>query len=79
LNADVTVRCEAAGRHPSDLRRSVLLLGSLSPWTGLGRLAELVEAMSTIGFEEIVVFWPWNDDERAVFEHDSSGVSTLAR
>ena len=78
LNADVTVSCDAAGRDPSDLRRSVLLLGSLSPWTRLGRLAELVEAMSAIGFEEIVVFWPWNDDERAVFEHDASHVSTLA-
>lgn len=78
LNADVSVRCEVAGRDPSDLRRSVLLLGSLSPWTGTGRLAQLVEAMSAIGFEEIVVFWPWNDDERAVFEHDSSQVSTLA-
>jgi alkanesulfonate monooxygenase SsuD/methylene tetrahydromethanopterin reductase-like flavin-dependent oxidoreductase (luciferase family) len=77
LNADVSVRCEAAGRDPSELRRSVLLLASLSPWSRAGRLAELVEVMSTIGFEEIIVFWPWNDDERAVFEHDSTGISTL--
>jgi alkanesulfonate monooxygenase SsuD/methylene tetrahydromethanopterin reductase-like flavin-dependent oxidoreductase (luciferase family) len=78
LNADVSVRCEAAGRGPSELRRSVLLLASLSPWTRVGRLAELVEVLSTIGFEEIVVFWPWNDDERAVFEQDSSRIATLA-
>ena len=78
LNADVSVRCAAAGRDPSDLHRSVLLLGSLSPWTGIGRLAELVETMSAIGFEEVVVFWPWNDDEYAVFEHDSSQISALA-
>lgn len=79
LNADVSVRCEAAGRQPTDLRRSVLLLGSLSPWTSVGRLAELVEVMSRIGFEEIVVFWPWNDDERSVFEHQSSQLSMLAQ
>jgi alkanesulfonate monooxygenase SsuD/methylene tetrahydromethanopterin reductase-like flavin-dependent oxidoreductase (luciferase family) len=78
LNADVSVRCAAAGREPSELRRSVLLLGFLSPWSRVGRLAELAELMSTIGFEEIVVFWPWNDDERAVFEHDSSQLPTLA-
>jgi alkanesulfonate monooxygenase SsuD/methylene tetrahydromethanopterin reductase-like flavin-dependent oxidoreductase (luciferase family) len=79
LNADVSVRCEVAGRDPGSLRRSVLLLGSLSPWTAVGRLAELVDAMSPIGFEEIVLFWPWSDDERAVFEDDVSQVSTLGR
>lgn len=78
LNADVSVRCEAAGRDPSDLRRSVLMLGPLSPWARPGRLAEVVEVVSAIGFEEIVVFWPWNDDERAVFEHDASRISTFA-
>jgi alkanesulfonate monooxygenase SsuD/methylene tetrahydromethanopterin reductase-like flavin-dependent oxidoreductase (luciferase family) len=79
LNADVTARCEAAGRDPGGLRRSVLLLGSLSPWTRSGRLAMLVEEMSTIGFEEIVVFWPWDDDDRAVFERDASQIPTLTR
>lgn len=79
LNADVSVRCEAAGREPSDLGRSVLLLASLAPWTRLGRLAELVEVMSTIGFQEIVAVWPWNDDERSVFEHDSSELSMLTQ
>jgi alkanesulfonate monooxygenase SsuD/methylene tetrahydromethanopterin reductase-like flavin-dependent oxidoreductase (luciferase family) len=79
LNADVSARCEAAGRDPSSLRRSVLLFGSLSPWSRPGRLAELAELMTTIGYEELVVFWPWNDDERAVFERDAREVATLAR
>lgn len=78
LNADVSARCEAAGRDPSALRRSVLLLGPLSPWDRPGRLAELVELMSTIGFEEIVAFWPWNDGTRAVFEQDAPGIAELA-
>lgn len=79
LNADVSARCEAAGRDPSDLRRSVLCLGSLSPWTRRGRLAQVVEELSSIGFEEIVVFWPWDDDELAVFEHDAGEIPALAR
>jgi alkanesulfonate monooxygenase SsuD/methylene tetrahydromethanopterin reductase-like flavin-dependent oxidoreductase (luciferase family) len=72
LNRDVSERCEAAGRDPASLRRSVLLLGALSPWTQRGRLAGLVEEMSAIGFEEVVVFWPWTDSDRAVFEHDAA-------
>jgi alkanesulfonate monooxygenase SsuD/methylene tetrahydromethanopterin reductase-like flavin-dependent oxidoreductase (luciferase family) len=76
-NADVSVRCEAAGRDPSQLLRSVILFGPVSPWARRGRLAELVEVMSGIGFEEIVVFWPFDDDERAVFEQDADQVAGL--
>ena len=79
LNADVSTRCEAADRDPKELRRSVLLVGPLSPWTASGRLAEVVDAMAAIGFEEIVVFWPWNDGERSVFERDADHISALAR
>jgi alkanesulfonate monooxygenase SsuD/methylene tetrahydromethanopterin reductase-like flavin-dependent oxidoreductase (luciferase family) len=79
LNADVSARCEAAGRPPSELRRSVLLLGPLSPWSRPGRLAEVVEQMSTIGFEEIVMFWPWTDAELAVFERDADRIVALTR
>ncbi len=56
----------------------MLLFGSLSPWSRAGRLRELAEVMSDIGFEEIVVFWPWNDDELAVFEHDAPEIMTLS-
>jgi alkanesulfonate monooxygenase SsuD/methylene tetrahydromethanopterin reductase-like flavin-dependent oxidoreductase (luciferase family) len=79
LNRDVSERCEAAGRDPASLCRSVLLLGALSPWTRRSRLAGLVEEMSAIGFEEVVVFWPWTDAERAVFEHDAPQVIALTR
>ncbi|MGH9136726.1 MAG: LLM class flavin-dependent oxidoreductase [Acidimicrobiales bacterium] len=72
LNADVTARCEAEERVPATLQRSVLLFDSLSPWSRPGRLAELVEEMSEIGFEELVVFWPWDDEQRRVFEKDAA-------
>lgn len=79
LNRDVTSRCEAAGRDPSTLRRSVLALGPLAPWGRRGRLAEVAESMAAIGFEEVVVFWPWDDADRAVFDRDAHQVRSLAR
>ena len=77
LNRDVSARCEAAGRDPTELRRSVLVIGSQSPWSRVGRLAEVTDEMTTLGFEEIVVFWPWDDDDRAVFEHDADQIARM--
>ena len=70
LNHDVSRRCEETGRDPATLRRSVLLFDSLSPWSRRGRLGELHDSMERLGFEELVVFWPWDDAARAVFEND---------
>ena len=53
-------------------------LGPLAPWSRPGRVAEVTEAMVAIGFEEIVAFWPWNDEEQAVFEHDAPLVASLS-
>ena len=77
LNADVTRRCDAAGRDPASLQRSVFLHESLSPWTREGRLAELVREMGHIGFDEAVVYWPWNKAQRDVFERDTSALAEL--
>jgi alkanesulfonate monooxygenase SsuD/methylene tetrahydromethanopterin reductase-like flavin-dependent oxidoreductase (luciferase family) len=70
LNADVTARCEGAGRDPASLGRSVLLFQSFDPWTGPGRLSMLTERLVATGYDEIVVFWPWDDRRLAVFERD---------
>jgi hypothetical protein len=32
--------------------------------------------MTSIGFEELVVFWPWDDDAREVFERDGNVTSS---
>ena len=71
LNADVTARCEAAGRDPESLGRSVLLLGSLDPCSAPGRLTSAVEQALEMGYEEIVVFSPWDARTRTVFESDA--------
>lgn len=77
LNADVTARCEAAGRDPKSLGRSVLLHESLDPWSAPGRLTSAVEQALEMGYEEIVVFWPWDDPSRTVFESDAAQIATL--
>jgi alkanesulfonate monooxygenase SsuD/methylene tetrahydromethanopterin reductase-like flavin-dependent oxidoreductase (luciferase family) len=77
LNADVTARCEAAGRDPEALGRSVLLHGSLDPWSAPGRLTSTVEQALEMGYQEIVVFWPWDDPSRTVFESDAAQIATL--
>jgi alkanesulfonate monooxygenase SsuD/methylene tetrahydromethanopterin reductase-like flavin-dependent oxidoreductase (luciferase family) len=77
LNADVTARCEAAGRDPESLGRSVLLHGSLDPWSAPGRLTSAVEQALEMGYEEIVVFWPWDARSRTVFESDAAQIATL--
>ena len=77
LNADVTARCEAAGRDPASVHRSVLLHTSLDPWSAPGQLTSTVEQVLKMGYEEIVVFWPWDDRSRKVFESDAAQIATL--
>ena len=77
LNVDVSERCNQAGRDPASLQRSVLLFQSLDPWAAPGRLAELAERMTAIGYEELCVFWPWDDEQRAVFERDATELASL--
>lgn len=43
------------------------------------RLVELVEEMREIGFEELVAFWPWDDDQREVFERDAGEIAAHER
>lgn len=77
LNVDVTARCEAAGRDPASLRRSVLLHMSLDPWAATGRLASCVEKVTAMGYDEVVLFWPWDDRSREVFETDVEQIAAL--
>ncbi|HEX2273332.1 MAG TPA: hypothetical protein VHG90_05625, partial [Acidimicrobiales bacterium] len=49
-------------------------LARLGRWTWTPPLVR-----AALPVEEIVVFWPWDDDDRAVFEHDATQIPTLAR
>lgn len=77
LNIDVDRRCDEAGRDPSTLTRSVLLFESQDPWLEKGRLGMLTEQMRAIGYEEMCVFWPWDDERRSVFEVDATALHEL--
>ncbi len=77
LNTDVTTRCEVVARDPASLSRSLLLHESLDPWAAPGRLATAVEQAVAMGYDEIVVFWPWDDRSRTVFESDAAQIATL--
>ncbi len=35
--------------------------------------------MREIGFEELVAFWPWDDDQREVFERDAGEIAAHER
>lgn len=79
-NARLDELCEAAGRNPAALRRSLLCFGPLDPWTfpvapragaarGVaGTFTELVERFVAAGVSEFVLCWP-PPDRLEAFEH----------
>jgi alkanesulfonate monooxygenase SsuD/methylene tetrahydromethanopterin reductase-like flavin-dependent oxidoreductase (luciferase family) len=52
--------CEAAGRDPEEVRRSLLLWhsGGCNPWAHKGALLEIVERFSDLGFTDFIAFSP---------------------
>lgn len=67
-NAEIDRWCHGAGRDPSALRRSVLLLGPTDPWTARGALAALVERFGRAGATDFVLPWPSGPAEREVYD-----------
>lgn len=67
-NREIDGWCEAAGRDPASLRRSVLLIGPLDAWAAPDALSRLVEEFTAGGTTEFVTCWPQTDEQRAVFE-----------
>lgn len=59
--------CEASGRNPRDLRRSLLLFEALDAWTAPDAFERVVDRFLEIGFRDFVVFWP-GDDRRHLLE-----------
>jgi hypothetical protein len=56
------------GRDPRSLRRSLLAFRPLTPWRSSDSLDRLAEQARRLGFEEIILYKPANDDERRVFD-----------
>ncbi len=50
--------CRSVGRHPADVRRSVLLFEALDPWlTGVDPATTVADFRSA-GVQDFVLFWP---------------------
>lgn len=67
-NAEINDWCARAGREPSALRRSVLLLGPTDPWVAPGALAQLVDRFVQAGATDFVLPWPADDAQRKVYD-----------
>lgn len=65
--------CEAAGRDPEAVRRSLLLwhTGGCNPWAHKGALLEIVERFSDVGFTDFIAFSP-PEDRGDVLDHVTS-------
>ena len=66
-NETLDRHCEAAGRDPRQLRRSLLLIGPTDAWASPGALERVVDRFTPAGITEFVVFWP-PDDRRDLLE-----------
>lgn len=63
--------CEAAGRDPRDLRRSLLLgYGTVRPTVGVAAYLDAVERAEALGFDEVVVYGPGTAGERFASDPD---------
>lgn len=67
-NAAMDEACAAAGRAPRAVRRSVVLWGSIDPFTPGASLESLVDLFHAAGVSEFVVTWPETDHPEALLE-----------
>ena len=69
--------CERIGRDPASVGRSLLAFRPLTPWARVGALESIVDEARRIGFDELVVYKPGNDDERRVFDESIARLPSL--
>jgi hypothetical protein len=60
--------CVASGREPTELRRSLFLVGALDAWASPDAVKQIVKCFGEIGIGEFVLFWP-PDERLDLFEH----------
>ena len=72
-NATLDEYCVSAGREPSSLRRSLLLIHALDAWSSPDAIERFVEKFWPLGIREYVMFWP-GDDRRGEIEKAASEV-----
>jgi alkanesulfonate monooxygenase SsuD/methylene tetrahydromethanopterin reductase-like flavin-dependent oxidoreductase (luciferase family) len=60
--------CDAFGRVPTEVRRSLFLVGALDAWASPDAAEKIVRRFGEIGIGEFVLFWP-PDERLDLFEH----------
>ena len=70
--------CVASGREPTEMRRSLFLVGALDAWTSPEAVEQIVKRFGEIGIGEFVLFWP-PDERLDLFEHVSTEVIPALR
>ncbi len=53
--------CVAVGRDPTELRRSLFLVGALDAWASPEAVEQIVKRFGNIGIGEFALFWPPDD------------------
>jgi hypothetical protein len=50
------------------IRRSLVAYRPIAPWSGPDAFQRLIDTVAQLGFDELIVYPPTNDDERRAFE-----------
>jgi alkanesulfonate monooxygenase SsuD/methylene tetrahydromethanopterin reductase-like flavin-dependent oxidoreductase (luciferase family) len=70
--------CVSFGRDPTELRRSLFLVGALDAWVTPDAVEKIARHFGEIGIGEFVLFWP-PDERLDLFEHVASEVMPALR
>jgi alkanesulfonate monooxygenase SsuD/methylene tetrahydromethanopterin reductase-like flavin-dependent oxidoreductase (luciferase family) len=65
--------CVAFGREPTELRRSLFMVGALDAWASPEAVERIVRRFGEIGIDEFVLFWP-PDERLDLFERVATEV-----
>lgn len=77
-NDQLDEMCVAFGRDPTELRRSLFLVGALDAWASPDALEKIVRRFGEIGISEFVLFWP-PDERLDLFEQVATEVIPALR
>jgi len=60
--------CKEFERNPASLRKSILVVGSLELLDSDDNFSKYVDRYSDIGFEEFIIYYPFIDEKKKMFE-----------
>lgn len=70
--------CVAFGREPTEMRRSLFMIGALDAWASPEAVEQTVKRFGEIGIGEFVLFWP-PDEHLDLLEHVATEVIPALR